>query len=237
MEHAQLHSCSKCAMSQICLPLGIAKTDVELLENLIQSSETLQANDAIFRQGERFSKVYAVKSGTFKSSRIDEQGNEHVTAFHLPGELIGLDGIYPDAYSSTTSALDTAVLCSMDYDELTELCTNIPALQRQLLRLLSRDIYESYKANAENADHTAAQKLASFLNNLSTRYEIRGYSALSFHLAMSRQDIASHLGLPPETVSRLLKRFKHDGLIDIENRHIELKDVGGLDAVVACANG
>ncbi len=236
MEHAQLHSCSKCAMSQICLPLGINKTDIERLEDLIQSSKTLQAHDAIFQQGERFTKVYAVKTGTFKSSRLDEQGNEHVTAFHLPGELIGLDGIYPEAYTATTTALDTAVLCSMDYDELTELCTNIPALQRQLLRLLSRDIYESHKANAQNADHTAAQKLAGFITNLSTRYEIRGYSALSFNLAMSRQDIAIHLGLTPETVSRLLKRFKHDALIDIENRHIEIKSPSGLEAIVACEN-
>jgi CRP/FNR family transcriptional regulator len=222
-------------MSQICLPLGIGKLDVEKLETVVQSSRTLQAQDPIFTQGQAFSKVYAVKSGTFKSSRVDQQGNEHVTAFHLPGELIGLDGIYPEAYSTTTVALDTAVLCSMDYDDLTELCTNIPALQRQLLRLLSRDVYESNKANAENADHSAAQKLAAFLSNLSSRYELRGYSGLSFNLAMSRQDIASHLGLSPETVSRLIKRFKQENLIEIENRHIEIIDAVGLQNIVACS--
>jgi CRP/FNR family transcriptional regulator len=223
-------------MSQICLPLGINKDDVERLENLIQSTKSLQTLDTVFRQGEPFSKVYAIKSGTLKSTRMDEQGNEHVTSFHLPGELIGLDGIYPEAYSATTSALDTTVLCSMDYDELTELCTSIPALQRQLLRLLSRDIYESHKVNAQSADHSAAQKLAGFISNLSSRYDLRGYSAVSFNLAMSRQDIASHLGLTPETVSRLLKRFKQDKLIEIEGRHVEIKDSAGLEAIIECAS-
>ena len=221
-------------MSQICLPLGVQKPDLERLENLVESTTTLKSQSVVFRQGERFSKVYAVKSGIFKSSRIDQSGNEFVIGFHLPGELIGLDGIYPEEYSSTTTALDSSVLCSMDYDELTRLCSDIPALQKQLLRLLSRDLYESHKVTAKGADHSAAQKLAGFLNNLSVRYELRGYSASSFKLAMSRQDIASHLGMTPETVSRLLKRFKEDGLVEIENRYIKIKHAPGLEAIVAC---
>lgn len=224
-------------MSQICLPLGIDKQDLLKLEELIQSTQTFQSQETLFQQGDEFRKVYAVKTGTLKSITLDEHGNEHVSAFHLPGELIGLDGIYPGSYSSSTVALDSSVLCSMDYDELTQLCTSIPALQRQLLRLLSRDIYESQKNNAESADLNAAQKLASFLSNLSSRYQVRGYSSTSFNLAMSRQDIASHLGITPETVSRLLKRFKQDELIAIENRHVEILNPQGVQDIVACAHG
>lgn len=234
MQPANAHSCSHCAMSQICLPLGVDKSDIELLENLVQTSAVKQQNTSIFHQGDKFNRVFAVKSGTLKSTRVDENGNEHVIAFHLPGELIGLDGIYPEEYSSTVTALDTSVLCEMDYEKLTELCTSIPALQRQLLRLLSRDIYESHVALSENADQTAMQKVASFLHNLSLRYEFRGYSATDFRLAMTRQDIASHLGLTPETVSRVLKRFREDGLVKIENRYISILDRHAVDEIVHC---
>lgn len=223
-------------MSHICLPLGVEKNDIERLENLVETSNTLQVNDLVFRQDEPFKNVYAIKSGTMKSSRVDEDGNEYVLGFHLPGELIGLDGIYPERYLSTTVALDTVVLCKMDYDQLTELCSSIPALQNQLLRLLSRDIYESNLANAEHSDQTAIQKICSFLNDLSVRHELRGYSPIDLTLAMSRQDIANHLGLSPETVSRLLKRLKEDGLIAIENRKIHLCDLAGLRNIVVCRN-
>ena len=221
-------------MSQICLPLGLQKDDLEKLEELIQTSSTIQSGEHIYHQGDPFKKVFAVKAGTIKSTRVDEFGNQHVVDFHLPGELVGLDGIYPTKYLSAATALDTVVVCSMDYDNLTELCTTIPALQRQLLRLLSRDIYESHITQSDNAEQTAEQKLAAFLHNLSARYELRGYSATEFILTMSRQDIASHIGVAPETVSRLLKRFKQSNIIEIENRHISILDVSHLGSIINC---
>jgi CRP/FNR family transcriptional regulator len=223
-------------MSQICLPLGLEKGDIGSLERIVQASNTFQKSDYIFRQGDLFSKVYAVKAGTLKSVRLDDNGNEHVIGFHLQGELIGLDGIYLERYSSSTIALDSAVLCELNYEDLAELCTTIPALQRQLLRLLSRDIYESNVERAESADQTALQKLGGFLHNLSTRYEMRGYSSTAFSLAMSRQDIANHLGLTPETVSRLLKQFKEDGTLEITNRHLRISNPSSLRDVLACVN-
>lgn len=222
-------------MSQICLPLGVDKDEVEKLEELVETSTTMQRGDKVFRQGEAFKKVYAVKSGSLKSVRVDKFGNEHILGFHLPGELVGLDGIYPEQYSCETSSLDTTVLCEMDYEKLTELCTSIPALQKQLLRLLSRDIFDSHISNATIADQTAKQKIANFIHNLSTRYKIRGYCASEFQLSMSRQDIANHLGITPETVSRVLKTLRQDNIIELNGRHITILDQVKLDSIIQCA--
>lgn len=222
-------------MSQICLPLGIDKQEIVLFEALVEASATKRVGEIVFRQGEPFKKVYAIKSGALKSSRVDEFGHEHVLGFHLPGELVGLDGIYANEYSCQTRSLDTTVLCEMDYEKLSELCISVPSLQQQLLRLLSREIFDSHVTNTLNATQTAIQKIASFLSNLSVRYEMRGYSADEFKLAMSRQDIASHLGLTPETVSRTLKTLKQDHVIELNGRHIRLLNTDKLNAIVACS--
>ena len=237
MQNSAAHSCSHCAMSQICLPLGIDNNDLEKLEELVDLSTAKQAGEIILHQGESFKKVYAVKSGLLKSTRVDERGNAHVVSFHLPGELVGLDGIYQEQYPCETSALETSTLCEMNYEKLTELCTSLPALQKQLLRLLSRDIVESHISNATIAEQTAQQKTANFLHNLSIRYKVRGFSASEFHLSMSRQDIASHLGLTPETVSRMLKTLKQEGVIELNGRHVAIIDDVKLDSIIQCSSG
>ena len=222
-------------MSQICLPLGIDNKELEKLEKLIDPPTTKHPGDSIFHQGEAFSKIFAVKSGLLKSVRVDELGNEHVVGFHLAGELVGLDGIYQQQYSSETSALDTTVLCEMNYSKLTELCSSIPALQKQLLRLLSRDIVESQISNASIAKQTAKQKVSNFLHNLSLRYEVRGFGGTEFRLSMSRQDMANHLGITPETASRVLKILSQEGVIKLNGRHVAILNSVKLDSIIQCS--
>lgn len=235
-DSSQAHSCSHCAISQLCLPVGISQHEIVKLEALVNQAKVLHAGDFVHHQGDDFSNLYAVKSGTLKSVRVDEFGNEHIMAFHLPGELVGLDGIYPEKYSYSVVALNTAAMCEMNYHDLSELCTTIPSLQKQLFRILSRDIYETQLSAASNNDLTAEQRVASFISNLSTRYEVRGYSATEFQLAMSRQDIANHISLAPETVSRVLKRFKNNKILDIQNRKITILDSIALSDIIQCQN-
>lgn len=236
MLNKQLHSCSQCAMSELCLPLGVDKDELKSLEELVDSSSPLHRGDTIYRQGERFEKIYAVKSGSLKSVLLDENGEEHILGFYLPGELVGLDGIYPERYASSAIALETVVTCEIDYSRLSELCSKVASLQKQVFRLLSRDIYESHNELSVHAELTAEQKLANFINNLSARYEARGFLANQFPLSMPRQDIANYLGMAPETVSRLLKRFKEQGLLNIDKNVIYIPQQDALTELVHCQN-
>lgn len=228
------HSCSNCAMSDICLPLGLTENDIHKLEEIVKTTSVKHVGDTVVLQGDSFDKVYAVKSGMCKSFRVDEAGTEYVQSFHLPGELFGLDAIYAKHYGFSVEALDTSVLCEMDYNELQQLCSTVPALQNQLFNLLSRDLYTSHVSPIEHFDQTAEQKLAGFLHNLQTRFEVRGYSGSELYLSMSRRDIANHLGLAPETISRLLKRFQENQVISIDNRLVVINDPGKLDELVHC---
>jgi len=230
----QPHSCSLCSLGSICLPLGVDKTGLARLEALVQNSQVQHDGDAVIHQGDPFTKIYAIKSGMYKSIKLNADGHETITGFHLPGELVGLDAIYPKEYTSSTVALTSSVVCQIDYEQLTELSTHIPALQRQIMNLLSKEINNS---NALLSELTAEQKLASFIRNLATRYEIRGYSGSELVLAMTRQDIANHLGMAAETVSRLLKRFQDKGVLRIKHREVKILDPEQLLRLTGCEVG
>lgn len=221
-------------MSAICLPLGLDKADISKLEEVVKSTSVKHAGDKILLQGDPFDKVYAVKSGMCKSYRFDTSGTEYIQSFHLPGELFGLDAIYAKRYGFTVEALDTTVVCEMDYQELKSLCASVPALQNQLFNLLSRDLYNSHINPIEHFEQTAEQKLAGFLHNLLSRFHLRGHTSMELHLSMSRRDIANHLGLAPETISRLLKRFQENGVVVINNRLVAITDTDLLETMVHC---
>ncbi len=227
------HSCSNCSMREICLPMGVGKQDIDRLENLVQNSKIHHQNDVVIRQDDAFHTLYAVKSGMYKSVKLNSDVEEYVVGFHLPGEIIGLDAIYPEVYTSSLIALTNSVLCQLDYEQLVTLSSSIAPLQHQLMRLSSKEINTT---QAFQSTQTAEQKLASFIHNLAIRNEVRGFSATELHLAMTRQDIANHLGMAAETVSRLLKQFQGRDVLDIKHREMSILDPAGLLLLTGCAH-
>lgn len=229
----EAHSCSQCSLGDLCLPMGMSRDDMGRLEEIVQISKPYHDGETVFEAGESFKSIYAVKSGMFKTVSLDEQGHEHVVGFHLPGELIGLDAIYPQKYPTNAIALGTSSVCAMHFEQLSNLAGKLPTLQHQLLRLMSKEVSVS---QSHAPDQSADQKLAAFLLGLSTRYKQRGYSALQFNLAMPRRDIANHLGMAAETVSRLLKRLQESGVIRIDRRELIIEDMQQLKELAGCAS-
>lgn len=221
-------ACSACSLQDLCLPLGIRDRDLENLERLVETVGPLHRNDHLFRQSDTFTAIYAVRAGCIKSYRDTETGEEQVLGFHLPGELVGLDAIYPGCHQSSAVALDTALVCRLPYLQLTMLAAQIPSLQRQLLRIMSRDLGT---AHFLSGDHTVEERLAAFLLGFAERQGSRGFSTRHFVLPMARQDIANYLRLATETVSRVFKRFEGRGLIRIDRREIRLEDRSALESL------
>lgn len=219
-------TCVNCSLSELCVPVGLDVTDMERLDQLVERQPPLDAGAHLCRVGERFTTLYAVRSGCFKSYRMDSEGRERVLAFHLPGELMGLDAIYPGVYQSNIIALDLGGVCALPYSELSRLATQIPRLQEQIFRLLSKDL-SAYAWLA--GDYSAEERVAGFLLDLSNRQRERGYSDRVFNLAMPRRDIANYLRLATETVSRVITRFERDGLIQTERREVRLLDLEGIN--------
>ena len=224
----ELHFCSTCAFSQACLSEGMDKSGLMDLHMLVEHVGPFRAGEHIFREGDPFEAIAAVRAGTVKTYVIDRDGREHVLGFYLPGEVIGLDGIDGDRYPCNEVALDTAMLCRFSFPKISVLAAQLPGLQRHLFRLLSRDIG---RAALLAGDWTADQRMAAFLIALSRRLAARGFSATRFQLTMARTDIANYLRLAPETVSRVLRRFQQDGLLQVDRRELELADRDRLEAL------
>lgn len=223
-----LKFCTTCAFSQACLDQGMDKSALQDLHMLVEHVGPLRAGDHVFREGDAFEAIAAVRAGTVKTYSVDRDGREHVLGFHLPGEVIGLNAIDDESYPCNAVALDTVMLCRFSFPKISVLAARLPGLQRQLFRLLSRDIGSAAQLAG---DWTADERMAAFLVGLSRRLAARGFSPDRFQLTMARTDIANYLRLAPETVSRVLKRFQDDGLIQVDRRELELLDRPRLEAL------
>ena len=213
--------CSTCAFSSACVSEGLDKTQLRDLHVLVEHIGPFAAGDHIFREGEPFTAIAAVRAGTVKTYVIDAHGREQVQGFFLPGELIGLNAIHSERYPVNAVALDTVMLCHFSFPQMASLAARLPGLQQNLFRLLSQDIG---KAALLAGDFSADERMAAFLVSLSRRYAARGFSGRSFNLTMARTDIANYLRLAPETVSRVLRRFQDEGMLRIDRREVELAD-------------
>jgi CRP/FNR family transcriptional regulator, anaerobic regulatory protein len=216
-----LHFCSTCAFSAACLERGYDKSRLGELHVLVEHSPPIREGEHIFREGDEFNAIAAIRAGTVKTYVTDLEGREQVLGFFLPGEVIGLNAISSAKYPCNAVALETVLLCRFSFPKIATLATRMPGLQQQLFRLLSEDIG---KANFLAGDFTAEERMAAFLVVLSRRYAARGLSPTRFRLTMARTDIANYLRLAAETVSRILKRFQADGLIRVDRREVELLD-------------
>ncbi len=217
--------CSTCAFSQACLSEGMDKRALMDLHVLVEHVGPLQAGEHVFREGDSFSAIAAVRAGTVKTYQVDRDGHEQVLGFHLPGEVIGLNAIHGDRYPCNAVALDTVMLCRFSFPKIALLATRLPNLQQHLFRLMSHDIGV---ASLFARDNSADERMAAFLIGLSRRLAARGYSSRRFQLTMSRTDIANYLRQAPETVSRVLRRFQRDGLVRIKQRDVEILDLDRL---------
>lgn len=220
--------CSTCALGQFCLPVGLNAEEAARLDALARDKLRVKKGAPLFEQGTPISAVYAVRLGTLKTSCTLSDGRSQVTGFHLPGEIIGLDAVGSGAYLSSAVALEDSEVCVIRVGELESLSRQLPTLQSQFHRLMSREISEGHLHFLSLGSMRAEERLASFLLNLSDRYAVRGYAASEFNLRMSREDIGSYLGMQIETVSRLFSHFSESGLLQVKQRHVKFIDVEGL---------
>lgn len=221
-------SCGNCRLASICLPLALESDDIEQLDAIIQRSKPLQKGQHLYREGDDFQSVFAVRSGTLKAYKTTDDGREQVTGFYFPGEIVGMDGISKNTHASSAKALETAAVCEIPFSSLERLSTLVPSLQRHFFQLMSREITEDQQLITLLSKNSADERVAALLLSISTRNANRKLSATQFRLPMSRVDIGNYLGLTVETVSRVFSRMQKMNFLRVDNKEIEILDIDGV---------
>ena len=225
-------ACSSCNLRELCLPVGLSRPELERLDSLVGARKSVARGDALFRNGDRFDALYAVRTGFFKTCISAEDGRDQVTGFQMAGELLGLDGLSTDRHSCDSVALEDSQVCVIPYNRLEDLCQGFTGLQHQFHKIMSREIVRDHGVMLLLGSMRAEERVAAFLLNLTQRLEARGFSASSLVLRMTREEIGSYLGLKLETVSRTFSKFQEEGLLEVKQRQIHILDAGGLKKLV-----
>lgn len=229
-------TCQDCSISQLCIPFSLQETELKKLDDIIERKRPLQKGQSLFEAGKSFKSLYAVRSGSFKSYTISNQGDEQITGFHLPGDVIGFDAINSKKHPSFAIALETSMICEIPFDTMDELSASMPRLRQQIMRLMSTEIMADQELMLLLNRKTAEQRLAAFISNLSHRFRERGFSSKEFRLTMTRGEIGNYLGLTVETISRLLGRFQKAEFIEVNSKFITIINQQGLDDLAGSKN-
>ncbi|MEA1890463.1 MAG: fumarate/nitrate reduction transcriptional regulator Fnr [Pseudomonadota bacterium] len=224
-------SCAYCSVRRLCLPISVDKEEVDLIDSLIFDRPQLKKSDYLFHSGDKFQSLFALKSGAIKTYGSTRDGREQITGFHFPGELIGLDAIGNKMHNCNAVALEKTVVCELPYKNIEDISLQIPRVQQEITRLMSLEIRNDEEMLMAIGSMRAEQRVACFLFSLYRRLSLRNTEKSMFRLPMTREEIGNYLGLSLETVSRRMSSLHEDGILEVENRLIKLKDIERLQAL------
>jgi CRP/FNR family transcriptional regulator len=215
--------CSLCTMAPICMPIKANKISITLAQNYLSKRTSTDANKALFVKGDELSSLYAVSSGLYKLTDVNEKNEEKILGFRFPGELIGEDAIYPKTYSYNAIAVGNSSACNVNVDELFSCCKAVPDLQLNLIELLNKQCYLSQQEfRALISKKSAESLLAAFILNIHKRKYQDDSSTKILKLSISRDNIANFLGLRRETLSRIFSKLQREQLIYVTGKNIHL---------------
>ena len=225
-------ACSNCNLRELCMPLGLSDDQLKRLDEVVTVRRKVKRGGTLFRNGEPFTSLFAIRTGFFKTCVATEDGRDQVTGFQMAGEIIGLDGIVSDRHTCDAMALEDAEVCVMPFENIEELSREVKALQHHVHKIMSREIVREHGVMLLLGSMRAEERLAAFLLNLVQRLHARGFSQSELVLRMTREEIGSYLGLKLETVSRTFSKFVEEGIVEVKQRHVRIIDATALRNIV-----
>jgi len=225
-------SCGDCRLGELCLPIALDAAEITRLDEIVKRGRPLKKGDYLYRQGDEFKAIYAIRAGSFKCFKTAwEDGEEQVTGLYLPGEIVGMDGISSNQHDSSAIALETGSVCEIPFSQLEGLSTKIPSLQGRFFRLMGQEIAKDQQMLTLLSSNSAEERVAALLLSISSRNARRHLSPTQFRLPVTRAEIGSYLGLTLETVSRIFSRLQKQEIIEIDNKELRIANMDELKKI------
>ncbi|MEJ8856870.1 fumarate/nitrate reduction transcriptional regulator Fnr [Variovorax robiniae] len=225
-------ACSNCNLRELCMPAGLQPEDLRRIDGLVKTRRKLRRRETLFHNGDKFTSLYAIRTGVFKTRVASDDGRDQVTGFQMAGEIMGLDGIVNARHNCDAVALEDSEVCIIPFERVEALSREVPALQRHVHQVMSREIVRENGVLLLLGSMRAEERMAAFLLNLVQRLHARGFSRSEVILRMTREEIGSYLGLKLETISRTLSKFSEDGIVDVQQRNLRILDAQALQRIV-----
>ncbi|MCW8947654.1 MAG: helix-turn-helix domain-containing protein [Sedimenticola sp.] len=226
-------NCDACDLPKKCIGDGLDKDQSESISKLIKSRGPFQAGETIFRMEDPFKSIFAIQSGSVKLESSLDDGTPLIHGFYFDCELIGIEAIGDTRYQNDAVALETTWICELPFDQVESLCIEIPKLQHEILELLGKRIRYTNSTIVRGRYLSADKRFLLFLNDLYQRKgKINANGDRVVMLPMTKGDIAIHLGLRPESLSRALSKLQEEGVI--RNRAREIQILGETQDAFSC---
>jgi len=223
-------ACTNCGIYQLCYSVG-GDADLSTLDTFVKNRKTIKRGDFLYRTGDQFRSIYAIRGGSVKTSLLADDGRVQVTGFHVAGNVLGLDSIVTSQYNCEATALEATGVCEVPFSRFEELSKKVPDLQYKMLKIMSQEILNNRELMMLLGKMNGEERLATYLLSMSRSLEKRGLPSVQFNMSMSRGDIGNYLGMAEETISRIFTRFQDEGLITLQRRHVTINDLDRLGAI------
>lgn len=224
--------CARCLLKETCLPAGLQADELREFERLIDSRRCLKAKEVLYRTGDPFQRLYAIRAGCLEASVLAGDGGERIIGVHAEGAIVGFDGIFSGRHACNALALEKAEVCALPFDGLNALACRIPMLRQSMHRLWAREMRRSQDHTVLLGGKQTHQRLAAFLLDLAEQHRQRGRPSTELALRIARGPLGNYLGMTPEALSRGFHRLTAEGLIAVRGRKVTLLDPESLRGVV-----
>lgn len=195
------------------------------------------AQSTLVAEGQPLHSLFAVAAGSFKSVQVDPEGYEQVLGFALHGDMLGLDALGEQRHPSSIVALEDSAVAVLPAAQLLQTGHHVEALERLLMHAIGAELLHRGDTQYLMSAPGSEVRVARFLLHLGQRQQALGQSTRRLRLRMTRRDIASHLGVAHETVSRALTALAHAGCIAVSQRDIEIVDLAALTELQRVTRG
>jgi CRP/FNR family transcriptional regulator, anaerobic regulatory protein len=225
----RIETASAAPLARGALTAAAKSGDLAMLDR-IGSVISLRRDQALFRDGDAAKECYKVLTGAVRSCRLLPDGRRHIGEFLLPGDFIGLER--DETWRFTAEAVNDATLMRYPQAALDRLIQQQPTLGKRLLVQVWEELSAAQTQLLLLGRKNAVERVASFLLQMAER----AGAGDNLTLPMTRSDIADHLGLTTETVSRTFGQLKSQGVIRLAaSSEVVLRDRGELEALAEAA--
>ncbi len=221
--------CEDCALFSLCFAHEISAEERGELDRVLKRQQPIERNEHLFHGGQTLKTVTVVRAGSVKAYQLSQDGDEIVSGFYLPGEILGLDAISGEKHPGFAMALENSRTCEIPFRDFLQMLNHSPKLNQVMLRLLSEEMAETRELLLVVGRLDARTRVALFLLSMSRRLARRKQDPDQFRLTMDRRDIANYLGLTIETVSRTLSAMQRDQVIEVRGKLVHIVDRAALE--------